>query len=61
MPLVDLYGHDEIRALLGDSADQGKLPGSLLFHGPRGVGKSALTVRFINGVFVEKYDPTIDV
>ena len=44
MPLGDLYGHDEIRALLGDSADQGKLPGSLLFHGPRGVGKQRLAL-----------------
>jgi DNA polymerase-3 subunit delta' len=44
MPLVELYGHNEIRALLGDSADQGKLPGSLLFHGPRGVGKQRLAL-----------------
>jgi DNA polymerase-3 subunit delta' len=44
MPLVELYGHDEIRALLGKSADDGKLPGSLLFHGPRGVGKQRLAL-----------------
>ncbi len=44
MPLVDLYGHDAIRALLGKSADDGKLPASLLFHGPRGVGKQRLAL-----------------
>lgn len=44
MPLVELYGHDEIRALLGSSADEGKLPASLLFHGPRGVGKQRLAL-----------------
>lgn len=44
MPLVELYGHEEIRGLLGNSADQGKLPGSLLFHGPRGVGKQRLAL-----------------
>jgi Ras-related protein Rap-2C len=26
-----------------------------------GVGKSALTVQFITGKFVEKYDPTVEV
>lgn len=44
MPLVELYGHEEIRALLSDSAAAGKLPGSLLFHGPRGVGKQRLAL-----------------
>lgn len=28
--------------------------------GAGGVGKSAVTVRFIQGNFVEKYDPTIE-
>ena len=28
--------------------------------GAGGVGKSALTCRFVKGVFVETYDPTIE-
>lgn len=28
--------------------------------GPGGVGKSALTVQFISGKFVERYDPTVE-
>jgi len=28
--------------------------------GPGGVGKSALTIQFVRGIFVEKYDPTVD-
>jgi small GTP-binding protein len=32
----------------------------LLVMGSGGVGKSALTVRFVNGNFVARYDPTIE-
>jgi Ras-related protein Rap-1B len=28
--------------------------------GNGGVGKSSLTVQYVQGVFVEKYDPTIE-
>ena len=28
--------------------------------GSGGVGKSALTVQFVQGIFIEKYDPTIE-
>ncbi len=44
MPLVDLYGHEGVRALLSESFERGKLPGSLLFHGPQGVGKQRLAL-----------------
>eukprot|EP00911_Craspedida_sp_UC1_P002823 UC1_evm1s2068 len=32
----------------------------LVVLGAGGVGKSALTVQFVQGIFVEKYDPTIE-
>lgn len=44
MPLVDLYGHEEIRDLLSQSVVSGKLPASILLHGPRGVGKQRLAL-----------------
>ena len=28
--------------------------------GSGGVGKSALTVKFVSGMFIERYDPTIE-
>ena len=28
--------------------------------GSGGVGKSAITVQFVQGIFIEKYDPTIE-
>jgi DNA polymerase-3 subunit delta' len=44
MSLIDLYGHNELRERLRRSADSGALPASLLFHGPRGVGKQRLAL-----------------
>jgi DNA polymerase-3 subunit delta' len=44
MPLVDLYGHDELRLRLARNAAAGTLPASLLFHGARGVGKQRLAL-----------------
>jgi DNA polymerase III subunit delta' len=44
MPLVELYGHEELRNLLTKSAQAGRLPGSILFHGPHGVGKQRLAL-----------------
>lgn len=33
---------------------------SVVVLGSGGVGKSALTVQFVSGCFIEKYDPTIE-
>jgi DNA polymerase III subunit delta' len=44
MPIVELYGHDDLRARLAHSAVSGTLPASLLLHGPRGVGKQRLAL-----------------
>lgn len=44
MPIVDLYGHEELRTRLTRTFRAGNLPASLLFHGPRGVGKQRLAL-----------------
>jgi DNA polymerase-3 subunit delta' len=44
MPIVDLYGHEELRERLAGAAEAGTLPASLLLHGPRGVGKQRLAL-----------------
>lgn len=44
VPLVPVYGHDALRARLLATAARGALPASLLFHGPRGVGKQRLAL-----------------
>jgi len=35
-------------------------PTKIVVLGSGGVGKSAITVQFVQGIFVEKYDPTIE-
>ncbi|MEX0892144.1 MAG: AAA family ATPase [Gemmatimonadota bacterium] len=42
--LHPLEGHEEARAALARAADAGALPGSLLVHGPAGVGKQRLAL-----------------
>ena len=42
MPLVNLYGHQDLKQRLLTSFRSGTLPASLLFHGPRGTGKQRL-------------------
>lgn len=44
MPIIDLYGHETLRARLSESVRAGTLPSSLLFQGPRGVGKQRLAL-----------------
>lgn len=46
MPIIPLYGHQNLRRQLTSSAERGTLPASLLFHGPRGVGKQRLALWF---------------
>jgi DNA polymerase III subunit delta' len=42
--VVPLFGHDALRQRLRDAAGDGRLPASLLLHGPRGVGKQRLAL-----------------
>ena len=42
MSLPDLIGHEDERGVLAAALARGQLPGSLLFHGPAGIGKQRL-------------------
>lgn len=42
--LPPLVGHDAVRAALGHAVESDELPGSLLIHGPPGVGKQRLAL-----------------
>ena len=44
MSLPPLVGHGDLRRRLAEAADAGRLPQSLLFHGPEGVGKQRLAL-----------------
>ena len=44
MPLSPILGHDALRDRLGDAVARGTMPGSLLLHGRRGVGKQRLAL-----------------
>lgn len=44
MPIVPLYGHEDLRARLARSEATEALPASMLFHGPRGIGKQRLAL-----------------
>jgi len=44
MPLVELHGHERLREQLAAAIARGALPSSMLFHGPRGVGKQRLAL-----------------
>ena len=44
VPILPLYGHEALRARLREASRRGSLPASLLFHGPRGVGKQRVAL-----------------
>jgi len=44
VPIVELYGHEQLRERLAESIGAGTLPASMLFQGPRGVGKQRLAL-----------------
>jgi DNA polymerase-3 subunit delta' len=44
VPLLPIHGHAILRSRFDDALKRGALPGSLLLHGPRGVGKQRLAL-----------------
>ncbi|CAN5618665.1 hypothetical protein BH23GEM1_BH23GEM1_08150 [soil metagenome] len=44
MPQIPLYGHASLRKRLARSAAAGRLPSSILLHGPAGIGKQRLAL-----------------
>ena len=42
--LPDVVGHADVRAALGGAISRGELPGSILLHGPVGIGKQRLAL-----------------
>lgn len=44
MPLLPIHGHTALRARFDDAIRRNALPGSLLLHGPAGVGKQRLAL-----------------
>lgn len=42
--MIPLYGHEALRRRFRSAVDRSALPGSLLLHGPRGVGKQRLAL-----------------
>lgn len=44
MAIIDLYGHESLQKRLAESVRSKTLPSSLLFHGPKGVGKQRLAL-----------------
>ena len=56
--LVPLYGHAALQTQLRDAHARGALPASLLFHGPRGIGKQRLSLWLGQLLLCENLEPS---
>jgi DNA polymerase-3 subunit delta' len=54
MPFESVLGHDGVRALLSRALESGRIPPSLLFSGPAGVGKKRLALTFFRALMCER-------
>ena len=54
MPLVPLHGHAALRARLAAAVPRGAVPSSLLFAGPRGIGKQQLALWLARSLLCER-------
>lgn len=57
VPIVDIYGHEKVRERLAKSIAAGKLPSSILFHGPRGAGKQRLALWLAQTLLCDRENP----
>jgi len=57
VPIVHLYGHDKLREQLSKSVATGRLPSSILLHGPRGVGKQRLALWLAQTLLCDRENP----
>lgn len=56
VPIVEIYGHQKLRERLTKSVTAGKLPASILFHGPRGAGKQRLALWLAQTLLCDRDD-----
>lgn len=56
MPIVPLYGHQQLKERLVAARRAGRLPASLLLHGPAGVGKQRLALWLATVLLCESED-----
>ena len=57
VPIVNIYGHEKLRERLSKSIAGGKLPSSILFHGPRGAGKQRLALWLAQTLLCDRENP----
>lgn len=57
VPIADIYGHEKLRERLSKSVASGKLPSSILFHGPRGAGKQRLALWLAQTLLCDRENP----
>lgn len=60
LTLSEIIGHSAVRALLVESIAGGRLPQSILFAGPPGIGKKSLAYALIREVVARGEDPKTD-
>jgi DNA polymerase-3 subunit delta' len=57
VPIVPLFGHEALRARLVGAACRGELAGSVLLHGPAGVGKQRLALEVARALLCSGAEP----